>query len=242
MDRVCLNGVKITNLTSKELNSHIVSSVLSNEKRHVLNVNIHAMNFAAKFPWFKDLLNSAFINFCDGDGVRLAAKWQGKHIKEKITYNTWIWEAAALSEKNDFSWYIVGSTNDTIVKAVDVLKNRYPALRIVGFSNGYLSDTQQVQKLLNDINLKKPDLLFLGMSMPIQERFIMEYDDKLNYKLVFTAGAAFDYVAGKAKMTPQIFSKFKLEWFYRFLQEPRRLFHRYFVGIPQFFLQVLFSK
>lgn len=239
MDIVKVQGVNITNLTSSDLNHHIKMSCDNKRKELILNVNVHAMNIAHKQKWFKDLLNSAYINFCDGEGVRIGAKILGKNIVEKITYNRWIWDLADYSNKNRLSWYTVGSEQQVMEKAIAVLSKQFPGLEIVGHHHGFLSNKQTEQKLLLDIQKKKPNILILGMGMPLQEKWIQHNFEKLAFNVVLTGGATFEYIAGTAKMTPDIFYKLKLEWFYRFLQEPKRLFRRYFIGNVQFMLRII---
>lgn len=235
-------GIKITNISSIELNKKIFSQCKEGSKSLILNVNIHAMNIAYKNEWFKKVLNSAFINFCDGDGVRLGAKILGESIQEKITYNRWIWDFASYSQENDITWYMVGSNSEVIRKAFDVLEHNYPDLKILGYHHGFLGDEDINSSLIADIAQKKPNVLIVGMGMPLQERWLIDNFDKIEFNAALTGGAVFDYISGEAKMTPDIFYKLKLEWFYRFLNEPKRLFKRYFIGNPLFIFRVLLEK
>ena len=241
-ENVKLLGVNISNIDSTTLNELINHSIKSNEKRLFLHVNVYAINLANKFPWFKDLLNKAHIVFCDGDGVRLGSRIQGKKIKEKITYNRWIWDFAAFSQKNGISWFLVGSQEGIIESAVIKLNKLYPKLKISGHRNGYFYNIQQYNELFKEMHNTKPDVLILGMGMPIQETFLKEHYDDLTFNVALTGGAVFDYISGKAKMTPNVFYKLKLEWFYRFLNDPVRLFNRYFIGNPKFFVRILLEK
>lgn len=234
--------IGVSNLTSQELNEAIYNFILRRQKSWVLNVNIHAMNLAHEFYWFKDMLSSAPIVFCDGDGVRLGAKLLGIHIKEKITYNQWIWIFAKWSEDRAISWYLIGSTDVAINKSVMKLKSLYPSLNIKGYRNGFFKSQEDVQSTREDINLKKPDVLILGMGMPAQESWLIHNWDQVDAIVALTGGAVFDYISGKAKMTPAIFYQLKLEWFYRFLHEPKRLFKRYFIGNFSFMYRILTFK
>ncbi len=235
-----LLGVRITNLSSQELNNAILNAAKQDMARKlVLNVNVHAMNIAYSNRDFRDLLNSAYINFCDGDGVRLAGKLCGIHIKEKITYNRWIWDLSEFCEKHELSYYLIGSSQETIKEAANVLNTKYPNLRIVGLRNGYFENEDDLHTTLKDINSKKPNLLILGMGMPVQEKWLSENMNKIDFNVALTGGAVFEYVSGNSKITPDIYFKLKLEWFYRFIQEPKRLFKRYFIGNPLFLMRVL---
>jgi N-acetylglucosaminyldiphosphoundecaprenol N-acetyl-beta-D-mannosaminyltransferase len=205
----------------------------------ILNVNAHCMNLAFRQAWLRRLLNSAPIVFCDGEGVRIAAKLLGYSIPQKITYNRWIWDLANLSEQQGFTWYLVGAKENIIEKAVLCFKHHYPKLNIVGFHSGYFLDMVDIERVVNDINKKRPNILIIGMGMPIQERWLSQYFSRLDINIALTAGAVFDYVSGQAKMTPDFFYKLKLEWLFRFIHEPRRLFRRYIIGNPLFFFRLL---
>lgn len=238
---VNLLGVRIHSLTMDDLNEYLVNAVRAGEKCTLANVNINAMNLAYENPWFLKFLNESAINFCDGEGVRLGAKMKGKEIIEKITYNRWIWSLAELSQREGLTWYLLGATEKSISKAVKILKEKFPALEIVGYHNGFI-DSETLPELLSDIRKKSPNILCLGMGMPLQEKFLIDYSEQINYNIALTGGAVFDYISGEFKMTPDIFYKLKLEWFYRFINDPKRLFKRYFIGIPLFFLRLLFIK
>jgi N-acetylglucosaminyldiphosphoundecaprenol N-acetyl-beta-D-mannosaminyltransferase len=235
-------GIGVSDLTVEELNQQILMTVKEERKALILNVNIHAMNMADKYRWFKELLNSSEIVFCDGDGVRLGARILGLKIKEKITYNRWIWEFAKFSETHKMSWYLIGSNEDVIKKSVGKLRSLYPRLAIRGYRNGFFIDDADHNNTIKDINLKKPDILILGMGMPIQEKWLLDNWDNIDATVALTGGAVFEYVSGVAKMTPDLFFKLKMEWFYRFIQEPKRLFKRYFIGNTKFMTRVIHAR
>jgi len=235
-------GVKVTNINEIILNQEINKICQNAGKEIITNVNINAMNLAHSNVWFKDFLNDAYINFCDGDGVRLGAKILGHKIYNKITYNRWIWNLAEYSQAEGLSWFLIGSEDRVINKAFQILKIKYPKLRIEGYRNGYFNDEFEIGEISKILKKVKPNILVLGMGMPIQEKFLAKYYPQLTFNVALTGGAVFDYVSGEAKMTPDIYYRLKLEWFYRFLNEPRRLFIRYFLGNPMFIFRIFLEK
>ena len=106
--RISLLGIQITDCTTSELNDYICDTIASGRREAILNVNAHCMNLAWKLPWLRTYLNQTDVVFCDGDGVRLGARLAGKRIREKITYNRWIWSIAAVSASRGHRWYFVG--------------------------------------------------------------------------------------------------------------------------------------
>jgi len=241
-NRVSILGIKISLCTRTELNRYLEETVLLGRKEMILNVNVNCMNLAGRHLWLKDLLNAAPVVFCDGEGVRLAGRWLGARIPEKITYNRWIWDVAALSERHGFTWYMLGASENSLREAIRVLESAYPRLRIVGGHPGYFRDDAEIEEVVEEINAKRPNVLVLGMGMPLQEKWLHGHFDRINVNVALTGGAVFDYISGRIKMTPDLFYRLKLEWLYRLWQQPRRLFRRYLVGIPEFFFRVIRAR
>jgi len=239
LKQINLLGVKITSCTGAELNSHICQTIKTGRKELILNVNVNCMNLAWGLPWLRQLLNEAPVVFCDGEGVRLGARLVGLRIPEKITYNRWIYQLAELSESLSFTWYLVGARQQVIEEAEKKLKSKYPNLEILGFRSGYFSNSGDVDQTVADINSQKPNILILGMGMPGQEKWSAENFYRLQTNVVLTGGAVFDYVSGHARMTPDVFYRLKLEWLYRLMLEPLRLFNRYVIGNPLFLMRVI---
>jgi len=239
LGRISLLGIQITDCTTSELNAYICETIASGRREAILNVNVHCMNLAWTLPWLRRYLNQAAVVFCDGDGVRLGARLAGKRIREKITYNRWIWDIAGVSEACRHRWYLVGGRPKVAEEAAERLRKRFPSLQIVGCHSGYFASPDEIERLVADINQREPHILVLGMGMPIQEAWLVDHLSRLRVNVALTGGAVFDYVSGRSRMTPDVFWRLKLEWLYRWLTEPRRLFWRYAVGNPLFMMRVM---
>jgi len=239
LGRISLLGIQITDCTTSELNAYICDAITSGRREAILNVNVHCMNLAWELPWLRTYLNQTAVVFCDGDGVRLGARLAGKRIREKITYNRWIWEIAAVSASCGHRWYFVGGRPSVAAEAADRLRARFPSLQIVGCHSGYFGGPDEIERLVADINQREPHVLVLGMGMPIQEAWLADHLGRLRVNVALTGGAVFDYVSGRRRVTPDVFRRLKLEWLYRWLAEPRRLFWRYAAGNPLFVVRVL---
>ncbi|MFC7056171.1 WecB/TagA/CpsF family glycosyltransferase [Enterococcus alcedinis] len=112
-------------------------------------------------------------------------------------------------------------------------RKKYPAINIVGVRNGYFDESEN-QTIVKEIASTKPDILFVAFSSPMKEYWISEHLLDLNVPFVMGVGGSFDVLAGKTKRAPRWMQKFGLEWFYRFIQEPRRMWKRYIVGNLKF--------
>ncbi len=243
MESIKIFNIKIDLVNSKEINEEIVNLCRKNKKEVVANVNINAMNIAYENKKMKSFLDKAYINFIDGDGVNLGAKLLGLKTGPKVTYDWWIWELAEFSERNKLSWYILGAKEESVSTAVKKLNTAFPDLEIKGYQNGYFNKHDNENgKVVDEINRLQPNILLMAMGMPAQEEWLLDNWDKLKINVALTGGAVIDYISGEFKSTPDVFRKLKFEWFYRFLQRPKYLLRRYFVGNPLFIYRILVEK
>jgi len=208
----------------------------------VLNVNVNCLNLGMAHRWLREFLNQAEIVFCDGAGVMLGAQILGHQIPERITYADWIWQLAEFAEPHGYTFYFLGARSGIAEQAAQNLRKRFPTLKIVGVRDGYFDKTansKENEAVIATINACRPNILVLGMGMPLQERWLMENWDRLNVNVVLTGGAVFDYISGELQRAPQWMTDNGLEWLGRLLIEPRRLWKRYVVGNPLFLWRVL---
>ena len=118
----------------------------------------------------------------------------------------------------------------------------YPDLEIVGFRHGYFdhsAGSPENEAVVEEINAAAPDILLVGLGMPLQERWLMENWQRLDVRVALTGGAVFDYVSGRLRRGPRLLTDNGFEWLARLLVEPRRLWRRYLIGNPLFLLRVL---
>ena len=123
----------------------------------------------------------------------------------------------------------------------EIFEKKYPSLQIVGYRNGYFSEEEEPQ-LVKDMASSGADIMFVAFSSPKKEYWIRKYLKDLNIPFVMGVGGSFDVIAGSTKRAPLWMQKCGMEWFYRFIQEPRRLWHRYIIGNISFMIYVLKYK
>ena len=183
--------------------------------------------------------------FCDGAGVILGARLLGKRIPERITYADWYWQLASLAEQKGYSFFLLGAQPGVAARAAEKLHEKYPQLRIAGIHDGYFdmsAGSEDTAGLIRQINAAAPDILTVGMGMPLQERWLCENWDQLETHIALTGGAVFDYISGELQRPPRWMTDNGFEWLGRMLIEPGRLWSRYLVGNPQFFWRVLKAR
>lgn len=235
-------GVGVDPITVKELHTEIRRLVRQEEHALVLNANAHCLNLCYRDPSLRDLLNNAAIVFCDGVGVMLAARILGRRIPERITYADWMWQLAAFAESEGLSFYFLGGRPGFAALATKRLKERFPALKVVGVRHGYFDradGSPENEAVIEEINAASPDILLVGFGMPLQEYWLRENWDRVNARVALTGGAVFGYVSGKLIRRPRFLTDNGFEWLARLFVEPGRLWRRYLIGNPLFLIRVL---
>ncbi|MDQ3376413.1 MAG: WecB/TagA/CpsF family glycosyltransferase, partial [Actinomycetota bacterium] len=211
----------------------------------VLNVNAHCLNLLHEDEGLRDFFAAADVVFCDGAGVRLAARMLGDRLPGRITYADWLPRLAALAEERGFSLFFLGARPGVAEEASARLRRSHPDLKIVGVRHGFFDHrvgSTENEAVVAEINAARPDVLFLGLGMPLQERWLMENHRRLDVGVALTGGAVFDYASGRLRRGPRLLTDNGFEWLARLLVEPRRLWRRYLLGNPLFLARVLAQR
>lgn len=218
-----------------------VDYVIRNSMRHkIMHVNIHTLNVTYKDEDCKKALINSDTVYCDGDGVRLGARWMGYNIPEKITGADWIYDLCELCEQKGYTIYLLGGEPGVAQNASGLLSNKYPKLRILGCHHGYFEKYgENNDKVVGEISSKSPDILLVGFGTPIQEKWIDKNFEDLNIRVVWAMGAVMDYITGKVSRAPGLMRRYGLEWLYRLIIEPKRMWRRYLVGNLAFFYRIM---
>lgn len=134
--------------------------------------------------------------------------------------------------------YLLGSKEDVVKKASEKIKERFPSVKINGYSNGYFSSEDE-QNVVATIKKSCSDLLIIGMGFPLQEKFAFRNKESLGVKCIWTVGGLFDFISESKPRAPKILRRLKFEWLFRFTLEPRRMFFRYTIVLIWFFFHVI---
>jgi N-acetylglucosaminyldiphosphoundecaprenol N-acetyl-beta-D-mannosaminyltransferase len=238
---VSVLGVPISKLTLEQLLDRIDDAAKSKGKAIFGYADIHAINTAFKLPWLRNFYNTCDGVFCDGVGVKLAARLLGQSLPERFTFPDWIDRLAAQCIATNQSLFFIGGSDGVAQKAAQKLVKDHPGLQIVGTNHGYFDKTRGAEEnnqVVQLVNRASPDVLIVGFGIPIQEKWLMENVQQLHGSVFLAAGALFDYLAGVVPRGPRWMTDHGLEWLSRLLIEPRRLWSRYLIGIPLFFIRV----
>lgn len=207
------------------------------------SANGHVSSLSALDPDFKALMRTADVINADGQPVRFAAPFVARTtFKERVATTDLIHDVARLSATRPVSMFFLGATEEENSRAVSNMKRLYPHLNVVGRLHGYHSEAEWPERL-KEINELGPDIVWLALGVPYEQRFYDRYKHLLpNVGLVKTSGGLFNFLSGSAKRAPAWMQATSMEWAYRVWQEPRRLFWRHFVTSPHAVWVLLTTK
>ena len=232
---------------------HILESLaeLSNvpSGKYLINtINAHSFNTAQKDDLFAEALQNGDYLIPDGAGIVKACKWLKNcksHPKERIAgWDLFEMEMNRLNEKGG-KCFFMGSSE----KVLSLIKQRaatdYPNIVVETYSPPYKSDFSDEDNtaIISAINAANPDLLWIGMTAPKQEKWAYSHWNELKINChCGTIGAVFDFFAGTSQRAPEWWQRHSLEWLYRLIREPRRMWRRYIIGTPLFLWNILKEK
>jgi N-acetylglucosaminyldiphosphoundecaprenol N-acetyl-beta-D-mannosaminyltransferase len=234
-------GVRIHAISNAELLQGISYAIKVKNKIVISNVNVHAMNLAFENLRFREFLNSSDIVFCDGYGVKFGAKIHGIEIPYRYTPPDWIQSLCELCVKDDYSLYFLGAKEGVADQAAEKLIEKNPNLKILGTHHGYFSKYSgdpENEAVIAEINSLNPDIIILGLGMPLQEYWLMDNWVRVNSLIAIPAGAIFDYISENVYRFPNLVTENGFEWLARLIVEPKRLWRRYLIGNPLFIWRV----
>lgn len=213
---------------------------------------VEAIDAAIKQRWFvqhvvvnvakfvnmrKDAELDASVRTCDiinidGMGVVWGSRLLGYTVPERVAGIDLFYELLKLSAQQGYPVFLLGAEQDVVMKAADVISGLYPNLNIAGYHHGYFWDDEAA--VVNEIRSSKARLLFVAITSPEKENFINKWKDQLGVDFVMGVGGSFDVVAGKVKRAPIWMQNSGLEWLFRIIQEPKRMWKRYLITNSQF--------
>jgi len=183
--------------------------------------------------YLKCIYNRSDLLMLDSYVIYYGAKLFRKPAIEPVNAARLMLAFLEVAYKKDYRLYLLGAKNDIVNKAVENIRLKYPGINIVGWHHGYF-DFENYTEVTQDIKDKNPDVLFVAMSSPLKENFISINLEKMKVPVCLGVGGTFDIIAGKCRMAPTWVSRAGLEWFYRLIQEPKRLWKRYTITNAKF--------
>lgn len=237
MKKKIFGNVLLSIISEKNFLKTISKNIKTNSK--VINVfflNAHCFNVAQRDTEYRNIINAATFLLNDGIGIKLGSILKSIKITENLNGTDLTPKVLSLCEMEGFSVYLLGATEKNLKNAILNIKKSYPRLQIAGYHHGFFDlENEMIEK----INATNSDVLIVGMGVPVQEKFIYRNDKVLNCKARIAVGAFIDFASGNISRAPLLIRKLKMEWIYRLLMEPRRMWKRYLIGNILFFYNLL---
>jgi len=171
-----------------------------------------------------DAMLSCDVILADGQSVVWASRLLGQPLPERVAGIDLFIRLLELADAQHLSVFLLGATPDVVEQVATVVRIKYPGARLAGYRDGYFDDEASVAQ---EIASSHPDMLFLGMTSPKKEKFLERYQPVMNVPVTHGVGGSFDILAGVTKRAPERWQKMGMEWAYRLLQEPGRMWKRY---------------
>ena len=237
-NRVNILGVGISVLNLRTALAAIAAAVCERRKGYICVTGVHGVMEAQDDAGFKKILNDAFLCTPDGMPMVWAGKLDGHREMRRVYGPDLMLDVCAWSETSGAKHFFYGGAEGVAELLVKKLKGKFPKLQVVGtFTPPFRAlDWIEEKSLVAQIAAAQPDILWVGLSTPKQEKFMAEFLPKLDATLMIGVGAAFDFHSGRVKQAPRWMQRSGLEWLYRLGSEPRRLWKRYLRNNPLFLL------
>ncbi len=232
MSRIRFLNIEIDNLSMDESIEYIDKLIKRKKNSYVVTPNVDHIVKLENDMEFLEVYNNADLVLTDGMPLVWISKFLKTPIKEKVSGSDLFPKVCELADEKGYSIFLLGAAEGVAIKAAENLKNKYKNLNIVGTfspSYGFEKSKSEIEEIIKKVNEAKPDILAVGLGAPKQEKFIYKYKNKLNVPISLAIGASIDFEAGNIERAPKWMQKSGLEWFYRFLKEPKRMFNRYFI-------------
>ncbi len=248
MSRIKFLNIEIDNLTMNEALFFIVNAAKAKKNMFVITPNVHHVMMLQKDDEFQAIYSKADLVLPDGVPLILASYCLKTPLKEKVSGSDLFPAVCGLAVRENISLFFLGGRSGAAERSAQVLRGRYPGLRIVGVYSppfGFENEREQNLRIIEMIRQANPDILFVGLGAPKQEKWIYKHRDEYRVPVSIGIGVSFEFISGMVKRAPVWMQKVGLEWLWRLIIEPKRLWKRYLIDDMQFLgliLKQVFSK
>lgn len=241
IERVNVLGVGISVLNLRTAVAAIAEAVKNRAKGYICVTGVHGVMEAQQEPAFRRILNGAFLNTPDGMPMVWLGKSHGKSSMSRVYGPDLMHEVFTWSREAGCSHFFYGGRPGVAEELRRNMEAKYPGIVVRGCHSPPFRplNAQEEAEFIALIDRLRPDIIWVGLSTPKQEKFMAEYLPKLNATLMIGVGAAFDFYAGRTRQAPRWIQRSGFEWLYRLSQEPRRLWKRYLKNNPLFVMKII---
>ncbi len=244
-DRLEILGCVVDRVSLQSATSKLQELIETGSAHQAIVLSVDSVMHGRRDRRFLDACNQASIVLPDGVPLLWASHLLGAPIPGRVAGSDLFWELCRVAERRSYSCFLLGSTARVLSKLEGILLRRFPRLRLVGSFAPPVSRVFPAEvndDIVRRVNAAGPDILWVGLGAPKQELWIHDNLMRLDTRLAIGVGAAFDICSGRVRRASPWMQRAGLEWFHRFLLEPRRLFRRYFVEAAPFLPLVLLQS
>ena len=229
---VTLFGMTISNITLEEALCDMQRQITAREPGYIVTPNVdHVIEFKNN-PEFRKAYHDAFLVLADGVPILWSSKLLKKPLKQKISGSDLVYWLSEYAAQQGYRVYFMGGAEGVAEEAAGVLQKTYPGLQVAGWCCpplGFDRDPVKNQDVIDQIRASKADICFVALGAPKQDVWSYRHHQATGVPVHIGVGGSFDFVAGRTRRAPKWMQKHGFEWFWRLMQEPRRLAYRYLV-------------
>jgi N-acetylglucosaminyldiphosphoundecaprenol N-acetyl-beta-D-mannosaminyltransferase len=233
-----IHGIRLVNLSLTESLIAVEAALIGKNPTRISFVNADCVNIASTDEDYRHLLQTSDWVFIDGIGMRIAGKMMDQPVRDNVNGTDMFPLLCQSMADSGKSLYLLGAKPGVAEDVAAWAKQKYPNLRIAGTQHGYYTANEEIE-VIEKIRQSKADILLVAMGVPFQEKWIHTHMDECSVTIAMGVGGLFDFYSGRIPRAPLWMRKAGLEWFFRFMQEPGRLWQRYLVGNGVFLVRIL---
>ena len=235
LSRINIMGIEFNNTTMEKAIIGIKMRAKERKKTNIFYVNADTINQAYSRRSLRNILTKSSSVFPDGCGIKMACKIMKRPLKENLNGTDMFPEICKMAQEEKLSIFLYGAKEGVALNMKNKLLKKYPTLKVVGAINGYNFHDNEVVNMINHLNT---DIVFVAKGAPIQEEWIDTYSHQIKAPIIIGVGGLFDFYSENIPRAPIWMRKIGIEWTYRLMQEPQRLFKRYIIGNPLFLIRI----
>lgn len=232
-------GVPIDALNMEQAMDRFKELLKGDRMASILTPNTEIVMLAEKDKGLEEALTASELNVADGFGLILASRWHRLGIEEKVAGIDMMEQMLKYLNYTKKSIYVLGAKPEILLAALERIREAYPCIEIKDSHHGYFGKDEE-RDIIKRINECRPDVLFVALGAPRQEKWIHSHRHQLNARVAMGVGGSLDVMAGSAKRAPKLMVDLGLEWFYRLAKEPWRF--RRMLSIPRFLMRVALTR
>jgi N-acetylglucosaminyldiphosphoundecaprenol N-acetyl-beta-D-mannosaminyltransferase len=212
--------------------------IRSRVPHQIVVVNVAKMVKARTDVELRRIIDNADLVGADGQPLVWLSRWFNNPIPGRVNGTDLMEKLVERAAKRGHSIYFLGAENEVVHEVIQIYRKKYPNLKVAGYRDGYFKPEEEAD-VAAEIRQSGADIIFLAFGSPKKEKFVADWLYKMNVPVVHGVGGSFDIIAGVTRRAPRWMQQCGMEWFYRFLQEPRRMWKRYLVTNVGFVLLVM---